>query len=116
MIRKEIKNETGKNVYYIVNDDINVSVIISELSAMGCKGDELGNAYRKLISDDKGYLYENSDTKETLLVIDEKYFKGCDFGRNAFLPLIWMFFMIRMLNPNPSGDFLQDLKKGGEVI
>lgn len=117
MIRKEIKNETGKIVYYIVNDDINVSVIISELSALGCKGEELGRAYRQLTSDDKGYFYENAETKEGVFVIDEQHFnKGCDFGSNAFLPFVWMFFAMRLFNPNPNNDFLQELKRGGEVI
>lgn len=116
MIRREIKNEAGKAVFYIVNDDINVSEIISELSAVGCKGEELGKAYRQLTSDNKGYYYENSETKEEVFVIDEQRLKDCSFDSNPFLYLIWSLFSMRVFAPSPSREFLQDLKKGGEVI
>lgn len=115
MIRKETKMDGGKAVSYIVKDDINVSVIISELSAMGCKGEELGEAYRTLMSDDKGYLYENKETKETLLVVDEN-----SLGKGYAAPFVWLFFMTALFGGMPFGDprdgFIQELKKGGEEI
>lgn len=114
MTRKEIKNDTGKTVFYITDGDINVSAIISELSSMGCKGDELGAAYRKLNSEDKGYFYENKDAKEKLIVIDERTL-NFDFKGSPFLLLIWAFFATRLFG-NPYDGFIQELKKGGEEI
>lgn len=114
MIRKEIKEDGEKLVFYIIDKDINVSAIISELSTMGCKGEELGKAYRKLTSDDKGYLYENEDTKEKLLVIDESKI-SFGFGDNPFLCMFWALLMMNFLD-DPYKDFVKELKKGGEEI
>jgi len=102
-------------VFYIVKDDINVSAIISELSSMGCKDEELGKAYRKLTSENKGYLYKNEGKKETLLVIDENH-TGFDFGQNALIPLFFMFAMFGGMWGNPYKDFIEKLKRGGEEI
>lgn len=113
MIRKEIKENGGRTVFYLIEDSVNVSAIISELSSMGCKGDELGGAYKTLISDNKGYLYENKETKEKLLVIDERH---TYFGfSNPFLCLFWMLATSKMWG-NPYKDFIEELKKDGEVI
>lgn len=116
MIRKEEKRDGERIVFYVVNNDINVSAIISELSSMGCKGEELGDAYRILTSDNKGYFYENKDAKEKLLVIDECNTKF-GFDSNLFLPLMMMFFMttVSQLN-NAHKDFIQELKRSGEEV
>lgn len=115
MTRKETKDETGKTVFYVVDGEINVSVIISELSAMGCKGDELGRAYKTLISESKCYTYENRDTKETLLVIDERSLR-----ESPAIPFVWLFFMSvlwgGMPTRNPLERLIQDIKKDGEEI
>jgi len=102
-------------VFYIVKNDINVSAIISELSSMGCKDEELGKAYRKLMSEDKGYLYKNKDRKETLLVIDENHM-DFDFGQNALIPLFFMFAMFGGMCGNPYKNFIEKLKRDGEEI
>jgi len=114
MIRKEENKHGEKTVFYIVKDDINVSAIISELSSMGCKDEELGRAYRKLLSENRGYLYKNEDRKETLLVIDENHM-DFDFGNELLMPLFWMLAMSRMWG-NPYKDFIDELKRGGEEI
>lgn len=114
MVRKEIKDDMGETVFYVVDDDINVSVIISELSTMGCKGEELGRAYKTLISDNKGYMYENKETKEKLLVIDEHS------SKTSPMPFVWLFFMAALFGGMPFGNpydgFIQELKKDGEEI
>lgn len=114
MIRKETKTDDERVVFFIVKDDINVSVIISELSSMGCKGEELGKAYRKLSSDDKGYSYENKEIKEKLIVIDERNF-NLGLGGSPFLCMFWAFALSQMLG-NPCKDILENLKKDGEEI
>jgi len=47
MTHKEERTKGVRNVCYFVGDDINVSAVISELSAMGCKGAELGRAFSR---------------------------------------------------------------------
>jgi len=116
MIRKEENIGDARTIFYVVeNGEVNVSKIISELSSIGCKGDELGEAYKKLMSDDKGYIYENKETNTKLLVIDERSFKRYCNG-NPFVPLFWAFLMMRMFDADPYRDFIQDLKKGGEEV
>jgi len=115
MIRKEESKYGEKTVFYIVKDDINVSAIISELSSMGCKGEELGKAYRKLTSENKGYLYKNEEKRETLLVIDESHM-NLDFGQNALVPLFFMFALFGGTLGNPYKDFIDELKRDGEKI
>jgi len=115
MIRKEEKIGDERFIYYIVKDDINVSKIISELSSLGCEGDELGEAYKKLTSEDRCYTYENKDTKHKLIVIDERGFVPCN-NCNPFVPLFWAFLMMQTFGSYPYSNFIQDLKKGGEEV
>lgn len=78
MTRKEDTTEDGKRVVmYFVNNDLNVSEIISELSALGCDKDGLNKAYKTLTQEDyKIYAYENPDTGDGLFVVDEVALKG----------------------------------------
>lgn len=115
MIRKETKQGDERTVFYLIEDSINVSAIISELSQMGCKGDELGEAYRKLTSDNKGYIYENKETKEKLIVIEEKNL-NFDCMSNPFMYLVFMLFMMRPWGNNPYSSFIEEMKKDGEEI
>lgn len=114
MIRKEEKGENERVVFYIIDKDINVSAIISELSSMGCKGEELGEAYRKLTSDNKGYYYENKATQEKLIVIDERNFDS-DIFNNPMLLLFWALIASAHFRV-PSKSIVEELKKGGEVV
>lgn len=70
MTRKEDTTEDGKKaIMYFVNDDLNVSEIISDLSALGCDEDGLSKAYKRLTQEDyKLYAYENPDTGDGLFV------------------------------------------------
>jgi len=116
MIRKEENIGDARTIFYVVeNGEVNVSKIISELSSIGCKGDELGEAYKKLMSDDKGYIYENKETNTKLLVIDERDFNVRN-DTSPFVTLLWTFFAVRFFDPNPCDRFLRQLKEGGEEI
>lgn len=116
MIRKEEKIGDARTIFYVVeNGEVNVSKIISELSSLGCKGDELGEAYKKLTSGDRCYTYEDKDTRQKLIVIDERSLKHYCNG-NPFVPLFWAFLMMRMFDADPYLDFIQDLKKDGEEV
>jgi len=116
MIRKEDNTGDERRVCYIIEDgEANVCKIISELSSLGCKGAELGKAYDRLVSADKCYTYENPQTKDKLLVIDERSFERHGDG-NPFMPLMWAFLMARMSDANPCRWLIQELKKGGEEV
>jgi len=115
MTRKEERTKDGRSVCYFVGDDINVSAVISELSAMGCKGAELGRAYKKLISDDRTYVYDNKAGCR-LAVIDER-----TLHRSPMVSFAWMFFALCMggsdfLSDMVAGEILGELKKGGEEV
>jgi len=112
MTRKEYQISKGKAVVYVIDDEINVSEIISELSSAGCKGGDLGAAYRKLISDNPDYEYTNEATGDKIVVIDKNHIADVLFS-SAHLPwfyLMSLFVGVRDMHNLVNG-FVEELAK-----